>query len=323
MSRPIIVTGAAGFIGRNLVESLNRKGEQDLILVDSLGREAKWRNLLGLRFEDILSPEALLEKIHQGRFLDVRAILHMGACSSTTETDADYLLENNYRYTRHLCEFSLENNIRFVYASSAATYGDGSHGYSDEDSTTASLRPLNMYGYSKHMFDLWALKTEAMSRIAGLKYFNVFGPYEDHKGDMKSMVAKSYRQISESGKVKLFKSYRPEYPDGGQMRDFVYVRDAVDVTLWLLENSDVSGLFNCGTGKARTWIDLATAVFRAMDRPVEIEYVDMPDVLRGKYQYFTQAEMGKLRRAGYADPFHSLESAVDEYVRGYLARVEG
>ena len=322
MSKPIIVTGAAGFIGRNLVASLNSRGHHELILADSLGKDDKWRNLRGLRYEDILSPAALMERIERGQFADAEAILHMGACSSTTESDADYLLENNYRYTRRLCEFSLKHNIRFIYASSAATYGDGSQGYSDDDAATARLLPLNMYGYSKHMFDQWALKVGALSRIAGLKYFNVFGPYEDHKGDMKSVVAKSYRQIREQGKVRLFKSYSAQYADGEQMRDFIYVRDAVEVTLWFLEKGSASGLFNCGTGRARTWKDLAAAVFRAMNRPVEIEFIEMPETLRRKYQYFTEANMQKLRAAGYTRPFTSLEDAVQDYVADYLSRQE-
>jgi ADP-L-glycero-D-manno-heptose 6-epimerase len=322
MSKPIIVTGAAGFIGRNLVATLNSRGQQELILTDSLGKEEKWRNLRGLRYEDILSPAALMERIERGHFTDARAILHMGACSSTTEGDADYLLENNYRYTRRLCEFCLKHNIRFVYASSAATYGDGSQGYCDDDSVTPQLHPLNMYGYSKHMFDLWALKAGILNRIAGLKYFNVFGPYEDHKGDMKSVVAKSYHLIREQGKVRLFKSYNAHYADGEQMRDFVYVRDAVDVTLWFLEKESGSGLFNCGAGKARTWKDLATAVFRAMNRPVEIEFIEMPEGLRAKYQYFTEANMQKLRAAGYTRSFTSLEDAVQDYVSTYLATQE-
>jgi len=209
-----------------------------------------------------------------------------------------------------------------IYASSAATYGDGSQGYSDEDAETVQLRPLNMYGYSKHMFDLWALSSGALQQIVGLKYFNVFGPYEDHKGDMRSVVAKSYHQIRKTGKVQLFKSYNPQYADGEQMRDFVYVKDAVAVTLSFLENRGTGGLFNCGTGKARTWKDLVTAVFHAMDLPVNIDYVDMPEVLRGKYQYFTEAKMSKLRTAGYTDPFHTLESAVTDYITTYLSKQE-
>lgn len=318
MAKPIIVTGAAGFIGRNLVAELNRRGEQELILVDVLGKDHKWRNLRGLRYEDLISPPALLSLLERGQLRDAQAIIHLGACSSTTEQDADYLLENNYRYTRRLCEFSLEHGNRFIYASSAATYGDGSRGYSDEDAATTELRPLNMYGYSKHMFDLWALRSGALDRIAGLKYFNVFGPYEDHKRDMMSVVAKSYRQIKQTGQVQLFRSYNPQYADGEQMRDFIYVKDAVAVTLSFLENRGSSGLFNCGTGKARTWKDLVTAVFHATQMPVRIEYIEMPAALRGKYQYFTQARMEKLCAAGYTSPFHSLEEAVADYVKTYL-----
>lgn len=323
MAKPIIiVTGAAGFIGRNAVAELNRRGYQELILVDTLGSDDKWRNLVGLRYEDLISPQALLAQLERGQLCDTMAIFHFGANSATTERDADSLLENNYRYTRRLCEFSLQRAIRFIYASSAATYGDGSRGYSDEDNATTQLHPLNMYGYSKHMFDLWAMKSGALQQIVGLKYFNVFGPYEDHKGDMKSVVAKSYRQIQESGKVQLFRSYNPQYADGEQMRDFVYVKDAVAVTLSFLENRSINGLFNCGTGKARTWKDLVTAVFRAMDLPVKIDYIDMPEVLRGKYQYFTQANMSKLRAAGYTAPFHTLEDAITDYVDTYLNKLE-
>jgi len=322
MPKPIIVTGAAGFIGRNVVAELNRRGMTDLILADLLGTDEKWRNLRGLEFEDLLSPEALLQQIERGSFQDARAIVHLGACSATTERNADYLLENNYRYTRRLCEFGLSHGIRFIYASSAATYGDGSMGYSDDDAATPMLHPLNMYGYSKHMFDLWALRSGALKHIAGLKYFNVFGPYEDHKGDMRSVVAKSYDQITSGQRVQLFKSYKPEYADGEQMRDFVYVKDAVDVTLSFLEKGSASGLFNCGTGKARTWKDLVTALFHAMKLPVQIDYIDMPEALRGKYQYFTEADMSKLSAAGYQGQFHTLEDAVMDYVESYLSKRE-
>ena len=261
MSKPIIVTGAAGFIGRNSVGELNSRGYANLILVDKLGTDEKWKNLRGLQFEDLISPDALLANVLNEHLSDCQSIIHLGACSATTERDADYLLENNYRYTRRLCEFSLRHAIRFIYASSAATYGDGSLGYSDEDAATKTLKPLNMYGYSKHMFDLWALGSGALKQIVGLKYFNVFGPFEDHKGDMKSVVAKAYREIQDTGKVRLFRSANPDYADGEQMRDFVYVKDAVAVTLHFLEHRDLGGLFNCGTGKARTWIDLMNAVF--------------------------------------------------------------
>ena len=320
MSRPIIVTGAAGFIGRNTVAELNRRGEDELILVDELGKDDKWKNLVGLRYEDIVSPEEFLGLIEDGTFAEARAVIHLGACSATTERDADFLLRNNYQYTRVLCNWALSNDVRFVYASSAATYGDGAEGYLDEDDVTPTLQPLNMYGYSKHMFDLWALKQGLFDRIVGLKYFNVFGPYEDHKGDMRSVVAKSFEQIRSTGKVQLFKSYKPEYPGGGQKRDFISVNDAVDVTLHfaLQEPEAPGGLLNCGTGQAHTWVELITPVFAAMGLPVAIEYIDMPESLRGKYQYFTESDAGKLRAAGYGRPFTPLAAAVREYVEEYL-----
>jgi len=323
MSKAIVVTGAAGFIGRNTVAELNARGFDELLLVDHLGTDEKWRNLVGLRYEDILSPEQFLALIEAREPLAVEAIIHLGACSATTERDADFLLRNNYRYTRTLCEWALGKGARFIYASSAATYGDGAQGYSDTDAATATLQPLNMYGYSKHLFDLWALKRGLFDRIVGLKYFNVFGPYEDHKDDMRSVISKSYGQIGREGKVNLFKSYRPEYADGEQMRDFIYVKDAVDVTLSFLERGSASGLFNCGTGIARTWKDLATAVFVAMEKPVRIDYIEMPETLKGKYQYFTQADMTKLRAAGYTRPFTSLEDGVMDYIRNYYMKQDG
>ena len=320
MAKRIAVTGAGGFIGRNVVAELNARGYDDLLLVDSMGCEEKWRNLLGLRYEDILAPKEFLDSVEMGKVADLDAIIHLGACSATTERDADFLLQNNYRYTRTLCEWGLKTKTRFIYASSAATYGDGSNGYSDEDADLPILRPLNMYGYSKHMVDLWASKHNLFDRIVGLKYFNVFGPYEDHKGDMRSMVHKSYGQIKKTGKVQLFKSYRPDYADGEQMRDFIYVKDAVAVTLHFLEHREECGLFNCGTGQARSWKDLMTAVFAAMGMPPQIEFIEMPEVLQGKYQYFTQASIAKLRKAGYATPFTPLEDAVRDYVVAYLAK---
>ncbi|MHB1795761.1 MAG: ADP-glyceromanno-heptose 6-epimerase [Acidobacteriaceae bacterium] len=318
MAKRIVVTGAGGFIGCNVVAELNAHGYDDLLLVDSLGREEKWRNLLGLAYEDILEPEEFLSSVEKGKLDDLDAIIHLGACSATTERDADYLLRNNYRYTRTLCQWSLQHNTRFIYASSAATYGDGSQGYRDDVAQLPILRPLNMYGYSKHMVDLWARKHSLFDRIVGLKYFNVFGPYEDYKGDMRSMVAKSYEQIKKADKVQLFKSYRPDYADGEQMRDFIYVKDAVAVTLHFLEHREGGGLFNCGTGQARTWKNLVTAVFAAMNMPLQIEFVPMPEALQGKYQYFTQAPMEKMRKAGYTKPFTSLEDAIFDYVTTYL-----
>jgi len=320
MSAQIVVTGAAGFIGRNVVAELNRRGHEDLILVDQLGNDEKWRNLVGLHYEDIISPDAFLTLVKSGTLGRLDAIIHLGACSATTEHDADYLLRNNYRYTRTLCEWSLEHDTRFVYASSAATYGDGTQGYSDSDEATLALQPLNMYGYSKHIFDLWALKHKLFERIVGLKYFNVYGPYEDHKGDMRSVVSKSYEQIKSTGKVQLFKSYRPEYEDGEQVRDFIYVKDAIAVTLHFALTRQSSGLFNCGTGNARTWKDLVRAVYAAMNLPPQIEFIPMPEQLRGKYQYFTEAKMDKLRSAGYAAEFRSLEDAVANYITTYYEK---
>lgn len=322
MAKMIVVTGAAGFIGRNVAAALNQRGVDDLILVDRLGTNEKWKNLPGLRYEDFLDPEVYLQRLREGGAPDTVAIIHLGACSATTERDADYLLRNNYRYTRELCEWSLRNGVRFIYASSAATYGDGGQGYSDKDENTLQLRPLNMYGYSKHMFDLWALKNGLFDRIVGLKYFNVYGPYEDHKGDMRSVVHKSYEQIVREGEVQLFKSYRPQYADGRQKRDFIYVKDAVNVTLHFLDHRGQGGLFNCGTGEARTWNDLAKAVFAAMNRPANIRMIEMPEALREKYQYFTQADVAKLRQAGYEAPFTTLEEGVGDYVRNYLEKRE-
>jgi len=318
MKKPIVVTGAAGFIGRNAVAELNARGYDNLLLVDSLGHDEKWHNLIGLEFEDILDPDEFLISVEKGKVPELEALIHLGACSSTTERNADFLLRNNYRYTRALCDYCLREKTRFIYASSAATYGDGSQGYRDDVTQLPTLRPLNMYGYSKHMFDLWARKHKLFDRIVGLKYFNVFGPYEDHKGDMRSMVAKSYEQIQEVGHVELFKSYRPDYADGEQKRDFIYVKDAVAMTLHFLDRRDGGGLFNCGTGHARSWKDLAMAVFAAIKMPPQIGYIEMPAILQGKYQYFTQAPMEKMRQAGYGAPFTSLEAAVADYVTTYL-----
>lgn len=327
MARPIIVTGAAGFIGRNVVAELNARGEDELILVDELGvnkpgEPEKWKNLVGLRYEDLVTPEEFLGLLEDDAFADARALIHLGACSATTEKDADFLLRNNYQYTRVCCNWALAHEVRFVYASSAATYGDGSQGYNDADDATPTLKPLNMYGYSKQMFDLWALKHDLFDHIVGLKYFNVYGPYEDHKGDMRSVVNKSFDQIRSDGFVRLFKSYKPEYKDGEQKRDFIYVKDAVDVTLhFAMQEFDApGGLFNCGTGEARTWKDLVTAVFVAMGREPKIEFIEMPESLKDKYQYFTEAETAKLRAAGYERPFTRLEDGVRDYVESYLVQ---
>ena len=318
MKGPIVVTGAAGFIGRNIIAELNRRGRTDIIAVDRLGSDERWSNLVGLRFADLLDADAFLAEVAADRAPVAGTVIHLGACSATTERDADYLLRNNYRYTRTLCEWTLAHDARFVYASSAATYGDGAHGYSDDDGMTGTLAPLNMYGYSKHLFDLWALGSGALGRIAGIKYFNVYGPFEDHKGEMRSVVCKAHARILAGEPVELFRSYHPDFRDGEQQRDFVYVRDAVAVTLFLCGEGAPSGLFNCGSGRARSWLDLAHALYSALGRAPSIRLVDMPEHLRAKYQYFTQAETGKLRRAGYSAPFTSLEDGVRDYVQTHL-----
>lgn len=321
MSKRIIVTGGAGFIGSNIVAALNERGEENILVVDELGGDEKWKNLAGLRFEEYQEKDDFRAAMQYERVTtDVEAVFHMGACSSTTEKNASFLTDNNYRYTRELCDWCLQHDVRFIYASSAATYGDGSQGYSDAEEAIPGLRPLNMYGYSKQMFDLWALRHEALDRIVGLKYFNVYGPREDHKGDMRSVIHKAYGQILETGEVKLFKSYKPEYRDGEQVRDFIYVKDAVAATLFFYDHPAVSGLFNCGTGKARTWNDLVKAVFAAMGKAPKITYIDMPDYLREKYQYRTEADVTKLREGGYNKPFTSLEDGIRDYVTGYLMK---
>lgn len=317
----IVVTGGAGFIGANIVKRLNELGEDRIIIVDNLSCSEKWKNLIDLSFEDYIHKSKFIEKLNGGIFNgNVRAIIHMGARSSTTESDVDFLMENNYEYTKTLAKWSIENNVRFIYASSAATYGDGSMGFSDAHEVIPKLRPLNPYGYSKQFFDLWALKRGILDRIVGLKYFNVFGPREWHKGDMRSMVLKAYEQIKRDGKVRLFKSYHPDYADGGQLRDFIYVKDAVNMTLFFLEHTDKNGIFNVGTGIPRSWNDLAKAVFSALGLAPNIEYIEMPEILRGKYQYFTKADMDKIQKAGYKLKTLTLEDAVRDYVLNYLEK---
>ncbi len=315
----VLVTGGAGFIGSALVWALNRRGIQDVIVSDFLGESEKWRNLTPLAYADYLEADDLHElvKADSGRLRDVRTVFHLGACSATTERDAAYLVRNNFEYTKDMATWALSHGARFVYASSAATYGDGSAGMSDE-ADLATLRPLNMYGYSKQMFDQWARRQGLLDRVVGLKYFNVFGPNEDHKGDMKSLVHKAYHQVLETGRIRLFKSHRPDYQDGEQKRDFVYVKDAVAMTLHLAASDRAGGLFNIGSGRASTWNELARSVFTALERPESIEYIDMPESLRGKYQYFTEARIDRLRAAGYAAPVMGLAAAVSDYVRDYL-----
>lgn len=314
-----IVTGGAGFIGSAMVWKLNRMGIDDILVVDNLSTSDKWNNLVGLRYQDYLHRDQFLKFILEGDDpFETEAVIHMGACSSTTEQDADFLMENNYRYTQHVCRFCVEHDARFINASSAATYGNGEFGFNDAHDGIDRLRPLNMYGYSKQLFDIWAKDAGILDQIVCLKFFNVYGPNEYHKDDMKSVICKAHAQILETGKLKLFKSYREEYPDGGQKRDFVYIKDCVDIMAWFLENRDKGGIFNVGTGTARTWNDLANSVFAALGKEPVIEYIPMPEVIRDKYQYFTQADMDKLKAAGYDGEMTSLEDGVKDYVQNYL-----
>jgi len=314
----IIVTGGAGFIGSAFIAHLNREGVRDILIVDSLGSSEKWKNLRNLDFIDLMHKEAFLAHLKAGTAPSARAVVHMGACSSTTETRYDYLLENNFHYTRILAEWSLKHRARFIYASSAATYGDGAHGYDDDIAAVPQLRPLNMYGYSKQLFDLWAIRHGHLGSMVGLKFFNVFGPNEYHKGAMRSVVHKAFEEITTTGKMRLFKSNTPRFGDGEQMRDFVYVKDCTAVMAWLLRNPQVNGLFNLGSGLARSWKDLVNSVFAALGRASAIEYIPMPGDLGRQYQNFTQATMDRLRNAGCPLHFHPLEQTVADYVQNYL-----
>ncbi len=317
----IVVTGAAGFIGSAIVWRLNTLGNEKLIIVDELGMEEKWKNLVGLKYVDFVHKDDFISMIlEEDVSFKIDSLIHMGANSSTTEKNADHLLFNNYEYTKELAKYSIKNDIRFIYASSAATYGDGSLGFNDDESKLETLRPLNMYGYSKQMFDLWAKRQGILGKIVGLKYFNVFGPNEFHKGDMRSVAHKAFGQINETGKLRLFKSHNPKYEDGEQYRDFVYIKDAVDMTLFFLEHKNKNGLYNIGSGKARTWNDLAKAIFSAMDMPLNIEYFDPPKDLEEKYQYFTEANLDKIKKAGYSKPITPLEEGIADYIKNYLLK---
>ena len=314
-----IVTGGAGLIGSAVVAALNAKGIDDILIVDHLGCSDKWKNLTPLAYADYLEKEEFRARLRQGAFGGgIEGVFHLGACSSTTERDASYLIDNNFRYTAELAEFCVSKGIRMVYASSCATYGDGSKGYVDDDDKIEELRPLNMYGYSKQMFDLYARRRNWLKKLVGCKFSNVYGPNERHKGEMRSVVLRAFEQISADGKLRLFRSYNPQYADGEFKRDFLYVKPAVDMVLYLFGNSRACGLFNIGSGRAETWNALGRAVFDAMGKKVDIEYIDMPEHLRDRYQYYTKAEMGKLFRTGYDKPVPSLEESVRDYVVNYL-----
>jgi len=310
-----IVTGGAGFIGSAIVWKLNQLGETDVLIVDRLDTSDKWKNLAPLKFADYADADAFLENLE--KFDSAETLLHLGACSATTERDSQYMMRNNFEFTKTLANWSVENNKRFIYASSAATYGDGSNGMEDGANDLENLRPLNVYGYSKHFFDQYAKRNNLFDKIVGLKYFNVFGPNENHKGDMRSLVNKAFDQIRDTGKLQLFKSANPDYEDGDFGRDFVYVKDAVEMTLHFVENP-ASGLFNVGSGEMHTWNELAKAIFDALDLPPNIEFVEMPEHLRDRYQYHTQADLTKIRDTGYENPTISLRESVADYVQNYL-----
>jgi len=317
----IVVTGGAGFIGSNVIWKLNELGYDNIIIVDRLGTSDKWKNINGLQFADIYEKNAFYNLLVEEQIpFNIDTMIHLGACSSTTEKDADYLVQNNFKYSMELVKYCLPRKARFIYASSAATYGGGENGYLDDDSNLDNLRPLNMYGFSKHMFDLWTKRNFISQKVTGLKFFNVYGPNEYHKGDMRSVVNKAFDQVLSEGKVKLFKSFDTNYKDGEQLRDFIYVKDAVDIITYFFEHREKNGLFNIGTGESRTWNDLVSAIFNAMDKPVNIEYIDMPDELKGKYQYYTKADITKLREIGYDKPITSLEDGVTDYVKNYLMK---
>ena len=320
----IILTGAAGFIGSAFLWKLNQVGLNDVLLVDDLGTSDKWKNLRQKRFRDLLPIGEFAGLIADDADLGaVDAIVHLGACSATTERDADYVIENNYRFTRRLAEWAIKRSVYMQYASSAATYGGGENGFSDYPMVLHKLLPQNVYGHSKHMVDIWATESGAAQHLVGLKYFTVFGPNEYHKADMRSVVVKAFEEIRSTGKLSLFRSYRPEYGDGEQKRDFIYVKDCVEAMWWLFEHRTVKGLFNLGTGKARSWNDLGRAVFSALKLPTQISYVDMPEHMRDRYQYFTEAEMRRLASAGCPVTFRSLEESVLDYVSGYLSAEPG
>ncbi len=324
----ILVTGGAGFIGSNLVKALEDRGRRDIVVCDVLGTDDKWKNIAKRELADLVAPDDLFDFLGDNCD-DIESVFHMGAISATTERDADLIVRTNIRLSLDLWNWCAENGAPLIYASSAATYGDGARGFADDDSIPglATLRPMNAYGWSKHAFDRRVARIVSENgpqppHWAGLKFFNVYGPNEYHKGGQVSVALKNFREISETGKAVLFRSHHPDYPDGGQKRDFVWVGDCVNIALWLSETPSASGIFNVGTGRARTFADLAGAVFAAMGRKPTIEFVDTPEAIRDRYQYFTEADMGRLQSAGYDKPATELEDGVGQYVRDYLAAAD-
>lgn len=326
----IIVTGGAGMIGSAFIWKLNEMGEKDILVVDKLRNEEKWLNIRKREYADWVDRDNLKEWLScEENARKIRAVVHMGACSTTTETDGDYLMDNNYGYSKFLWDFCSKRNLKYIYASSAATYGMGELGYNDDvgPEDLQKLRPLNKYGYSKKIFDDWAFKQEKTPKQwNGLKFFNVYGPQEYHKGRMASMIFHTFNQYKENGYVKLFKSYKEGFKDGEQLRDFVYVKDVVDIMYFMLINDVDSGIFNIGTGKCRSFLDLSMATMRAASKNPDleaskvVELIPMPEDLRGRYQYFTEAKINKLREIGYTKEMTSLEDGVKDYVENYLSQ---
>jgi len=319
-----IITGGAGFIGSAICWNLNKQGISEIILVDENTTGSKEQNISGLKYTDYIDKDSFLKLVQKSAInYKVDTIYHMGACSSTTENNMEYLIENNVEYSKSLGKWCISNNAKYIYASSAATYGNGENGFDDDIETIPKLKPLNKYGLSKQMFDMWVIENKLLEKFTGLKYFNVFGPNESHKGDMRSMVNKAYDQINETGKLKLFRSLKPEYKDGEQLRDFIYVKDAVEMTVFFDPVTGAgkgnTGIFNIGSGTASTWLNAADAVFKTLGKTPQIEWIDIPDNIKDQYQYYSKANIIRLRSAGYKNEIAKLEVSIDDYVKNYLA----
>lgn len=320
MTKFHVITGGMGFIGSAVVWEMNNSGIDNLIIVDSSSTSNSWKNLVNIRFADIIDKNTFIKKIEENKInYLIEGIIHMGACADTTENRVDYLLENNFQYTKKLATWAINNNCRFLYASSAATYGNGPD-FADDEEKIYLLKPLNIYGYSKHLFDIWAYRNNLLKQIAGIKFFNVFGPNEYHKGEMRSVIHKKFYEIMETGKANLFKSYKPQYKDGEQKRDFIYIKDAVKIIMFIYKNKSINGIFNAGTGIARSFNDIAKTIFSILGKKENIQYIDMPDNIRNSYQYFTQADVKKIRSAGYKETFLSLEESIQDYIKNYLLK---
>lgn len=313
-----VITGGMGFIGSGVVWEMNNHGIDNILIVDSKSANSSWKNLVNLRFADIMDKNTFIRKIEENKFENsIEGIIHMGACTDTTESNVDYLLENNFQYTKNLAVWAINKGCRFVYASSAATYGN-SPDFSDDEEKLSFLKPLNIYGYSKHLFDIWAYRNNLLKQIAGIKFFNVFGPNEYHKGEMRSVIHKKFCEIMETGKARLFKSYNQQYKNGEQKRDFIYIKDSVKMVLFIYNSRLINGIFNVGTGKSRSFNEVVKTIFRILGKPENIEYIDMPENIKNAYQYFTQADITKIRNAGYKEKFFSLEESIKDYIKNYL-----